>query len=151
MMVSRRKAQANAWADVGPDICFHMSSLIHNWLILFVSLLTHFFWLIWSHTPALTNHKYSLPSYICSITPGFASSTVQQCNNSIIHLRGPDSWWCCPDCSSCSHWSFVVAVLWINPNIWSEWYELNKMYITLQLLVIWLCSPSLWHHDCHIR
>ena len=110
------------------------------YLILFVSLLSHF-WLIhsFSPTPALSTMSRPLSSYMCSITPGTAKVGSG-------HMRGPGIGCWFSDRSNCSHWSFEAAVLPINPNIYIDHGEPIVIYHYITLLVlIQLCSQRCWH------
>ena len=114
---------------------------------LFVSLLSHFWHInFFSSASALSTICRPLSSYMCSITP----ETAKVCN-SYSHMRGPgiDCWF--SDRFKCSHWSFEVAVLLINPNIYTGQWQPIFIYHSITLLVVTqLRSPHCWHlHSKH--
>ena len=85
-----------------------------------------------------------LSSYVCSITPETANV-----GSSYSHMRGPGVGCWFSYRSNCSHWSFVAAVLPINPNIYTDQWEpiviyhsitFTGRYTTMQptLLTSWL-------------
>ena len=95
-------------------------------------------------TPTLSTICRPLSSYICSITPETANI-----GSSYSHMRGPGVGYWLSDRSNYSHWSFEVAVLPINPNIYTDQWEpiviyhsiiLTGRYTTMQptLLTSWL-------------
>ena len=91
--------------------------------LLFVSLVSHFWLIHFSPTPALSIIYRPLSSYMCSITP----ETVKV-DSSYSHMRGPGIGCWFSDRSNCSQWSFGAAVLSINLNIYTDQWEPIVIY-----------------------
>ena len=80
---------------------------------------------------------------MCSITPETANVY-----SSYNRMRGPDIGCWFSDRSNCSHWSFEAAMLPINPNIYTDQWEMYHSitftfagpYTTMQLTLLtsWL-------------
>ena len=86
---------------------------------LYVSLLSHFWLIHFSPTPALSIIFRPWSSYMCSVTQETA-----KVGRSYSHMwgRGIGCWF--SDRSNCSQWSFEAVVLPINPNIYTDQWEL---------------------------
>ena len=109
-------------------------------LFLFASLLSHFWLIHFSHTPALSNISRPLSSYMCSIKPETA-----KVGSSFSHMRGPGIGCWFSDRSNCSHWSFEAAVLPII-SIFTLTSESLSLYTTL-LLLYWFLYNYAAHAD----
>ena len=91
--------------------------------VVFVSLSSHFWLILFSPTPALSTISRPLSSSMCSITPETANV-----GSSYNRMRGPCIGCWFSDRSNCSHWSLILTFTLTSGNL--------SLYTTLLLLLV---------------